>query len=267
MIDRIGELGCQDLLIDLGFRFRPGDEQKMLSILLEKSIEEDESDDAEDSGGKRVHLVPAATLEKMNRRIASAKRCVYRGGGQLLVVPWKVELNGLWLVIDFFSGLAGLLYALSIASVNFVAICLESDPILVESIRANFPDAIILNDAKDFSCEWLADFVKKRNPKGILLGGGHPCQPNSTMNVNSAEMKDPRAALGDIVPVAAINIEKKFPDVQVLVFSEQPVGRCIFRDRSDAAYGKPIGIQADIYGHVHRGRLFHGYGPADLLEG
>ena len=91
------------------------------------------------SGGREVSnpslvglegLPPAGvqvTPEGLGGRLAAAKPVAWKGRGELLQLPWPTPCSGLVLVVDLWSGLAGLLVALLALGVRFVAITAEMD--------------------------------------------------------------------------------------------------------------------------------------------
>ena len=174
-------------------------------------------------------------------------------------------MAGLWLVIDLFSGSGGLLVALSALGVRFIAVCAESDDLASAAPEAAFTGIIPVGSVEEVRASMVAPLLRKRKVAGVLVAGGAPCQPNSTLNKHSKELEDPRAELFRSIPNLAADI-RDLPEAKsilVLELLENPVGRPAFQQvHQQALGGAPLLIDAGIFGWVTRRRLYYGRGPA-----
>ena len=90
------------------------------------------------------------------------------------------------MVIDLFAGIGGLLHTLAALGADFYAISAEASEILRDSIRENFPDVVLVQDAPSVRAKVFAKVIARRKISGFLVGAGPPCGPNSSLNVGSA---------------------------------------------------------------------------------
>ena len=211
---------------------------------------------SQDLAGVRIHDFIAESADALQDRLVSLRRCTYRGVSQLPLSPWRADFRGAVLIIDLFAGVSGALVAAATLDVDMFAVVVEDDLGLLESQRSSFPDALLVSDIKLIRSDVFAKFIERRSITDILIVAGPPCQPNSRMNPDSAEFEDPRAPLADHV----LRIQRDFlslpGDAQVHSILEAPVGREAFRKRFQDQFGKPVGIDAGVFGWVRRSRLY-----------
>ena len=211
---------------------------------------------SQDLFGVRTHDFIVGSTEALQDRLVSLRRCTYRGVSQLPLSLWKAEFRGAVLIIDLFAGVSGALVAAATLDVDMFAVVVEDDLGLLESQRTSFPDALLVSDIRLICSEAFAKFIEKRSITDVLIIAGPPCQPNSKMNPDSAEFEDPRAPLADHV----LRIQQDFLSsscgAQIHSILEAPVGRAAFRAKFQDQFGKPIGIDAGIFGWVRRSRLY-----------
>ena len=211
---------------------------------------------------------PADYLKTLPTRIAAAKPCIYKHTSPLIQLPWRCHMSGLWIVVDLFSGSGGLLVALAALGVRFIAITAEEDSLVAEAPEAAFTGVIPVANVQDLRAETLRPLLQKRKVSGVLVAGGAPCQPNSTLNRKSKELDDPRAHLFKAIPDLAADI-RDLPEarhIPVLELLENPVGRQCFRDlHKEAMGGTALLIDAGVFGWVTRRRLYYGRGPAGTI--
>ena len=170
---------------------------------------------------------PPAHLKAIPQSLAAAREVVYRHQSPLCQVPWKGRLQGLWVVVDLFSGTGGLLVALATLGVRFIAVCAEENDDAAYLVTMGFPDAIHLVKAEEFAAPMLAPLLERRKCQGVIVAGGAPCQPNSSSNKHSNGLADPRAQLYKMVINAAQGIRElpQAKGLQILELFENPVGR------------------------------------------
>ena len=204
-------------------------------------------------------------MAKIPQLLAAARPVVYRHEAPLCQVPWTCKLQGLWLVIDMFSGSGGLLVALATLGIRCIAICIEKDDEAAQAVEIAFPDAIHMVSAEEFDPNMVIPVLVKRKFQGILVAGGAPCQPNSTLHRQSAGLADPQAHLYKLIIKAADGVRQlpQAAGLQVLELFENPVGRPEFQQEHRKDFGgQGILVNAGIFGWVWRRRLFYGRGPA-----
>ena len=205
--------------------------------------------------------------DAISSALATCRRCNYRGPAHLPVIPWKTAFQGNWLVIDLFGGVSGLLVALSALDVSFRALVVEESVELLDSQLASFPDAVLTRSVESLRGDVVAAVCKKRDVAGIILGGGAPCQPNSTQNTRSRGMADPRASLAQHIVRLRNEIAEALPNMQLISFLEATVGREEFRHWHEAEFGRPLAIEAGCFGYAKRARLYYGLGPLGNVAG
>ena len=79
--------------------------------------------------------------------------------------------------------------ALVSSGVEFIGLAAESDSDLRKALATNFPDVVIVPRVENFKKEWLEAVLERRRFRGVLIGAGPPCQPNSALNDDSWELE------------------------------------------------------------------------------
>ena len=125
----------------------------------------------------------------------AAKPVQWRGDGELLSLPFRVAKGGLWLVVDLWAGFSGLLFALLSLGIRFIALSAEQNPEAVAVCKAKFPNVIHVNDVRLVNSRMFHEVLKRRNIRGMLVGGGSPCQGNSSLNRGRQSLQDPRSQM------------------------------------------------------------------------
>ena len=193
-------------------------------------------------------------------RLFGAKPVTWKGRGDLPQVPWSKPTKGSWLVLDLWSGLGGLCMALLQCGLHFFAIAAEMDPVASELCATNLPNVIHIPRVESIRAEALRPFLRRRQIRGIIMGGGSPCQPNSSLNSG-------RQGLGDIrshQPLVMIQLRdeiKALPEasgLELVSFLENvgSMPRDVESQYSSWMGGSPIRIDAALCGWVHRNRLY-----------
>ena len=123
-----------------------------------------------------------AKCAAVSRKLAAANCVRWRGRGELLHLPWDPPSLGPFLLIDLWSGFAGAAMALLSLGVSVYCLAAETDP-FVRAVAAENLDVIVhVNSVEEVSVDMVRDFLQRRKVKGIILGGGSPCQGNSFLN-------------------------------------------------------------------------------------
>ena len=146
------------------------------------------------------------------------------------------------LVVSLFDGVGSMRIALDAIGVEISGyISVESCPSARRVVESTFPSTVSLSDVREISEEtvqgWAAKFPKV---KGVILGGGPPCQGVSTLNASRrGALADPRSSLHQhYVRVRAI-LEKTFSWCPVHFLMES-VSSMDARDRE--TYTRAVGI-------------------------
>lgn len=136
----------------------------------------------------------------------ACKPVTWRGRGDLLQLSWAKPLSGCWLVIDLWSGIGGLPIALLSMGVHFYCLAAESDPDARQACQQCLPHVVHVSDVADVRASDFVEFLKRRRPRGVLVGGGSPCQGNSILNKDRKGICDPRSQQ----PLELIRIRDEF---------------------------------------------------------
>jgi hypothetical protein len=198
-------------------------------------------------------------------KLAAAKPVSWRGRGDLPQLPWACPQRGLFLLVDLWSGIGGAIVCLLSMGVRFICLAAEENHDAVACVRRGFPDVVHIPRVEDVCVEMFVEVAKRRNLAGIILGGGAPCQGNSSLNLQRRGLADARtqqprylqqlAKQFGIHPVLKhIPLLKYLENVasmpgDVKEFYEQMVG------------GQSFQISAGQFGWVERRRLIFGSGP------
>ena len=126
-------------------------------------------------------------------RLYAARPVTWRGRGDLLQIPDMAAPKGTWLVLDLWAGVSGLLVAAISVGMHCYAITAESDPGAAACSVACFPNAVVVEHVEDIHATDLVPFLERRAIRGIVAGGGSPCQGNSSLNNDRQGLQDERS--------------------------------------------------------------------------
>ena len=121
-----------------------------------------------------------------------AKRAVYRGAGLAVQLPWQLPVSKPILVVDLFGGFGGTPLALFSMGVHFILLSCDSDPVAAACLKANFPAAVHFSNVKKLTGRVFQKVLAKREFAAVLVGGGSPCQGNTSLNRHAKCLDDPR---------------------------------------------------------------------------
>ena len=136
---------------------------------------------------------PGPAASSWPQQLTAAKSVSWRGQGDLLQLAWAKPLTGSWLVLDLWAGVSGLCLALLCAGTRFFALAAERDFVPAEVVSATLPNVVQLDSVEEVTGEGLRPFLQRRNVRGIIVGGGSPCQGNSALNPHRQGLQDPRS--------------------------------------------------------------------------
>ena len=196
----------------------------------------------------------------MADRLYGAKPVAWRGRGDLPQVPWSRSTRGTWLVLDLWSGMGGLCLALLQCGFHFFAIAAEMDPIAAELCASNMPNVIHVPRVESITAEALRPFLRRRQVRGILMGGGSPCQGNSSLNLDRQGLQDERSQQ----PLIMVQLREDIRAVpearslEVVSFLENVASmpESVEVEYTSWMGGDPVLIEAASCGWAHRRRLY-----------
>lgn len=192
-------------------------------------------------------------------KMYAAKPITWRGRGDLAQVPWSQPCRGAWLVLDCWSGMGGLCIALLQLGWHFYAVAAEPDPIAQAAVH-NMPNLVHVPRIEDLHAKDFLLFLQRRNIRGILMGGGSPCQGNSSLNLRRKSLEDPRSQQ----PLELKRLRAEFADLpecaslELVVFLENVASMTKeVRDHySQWMDSSPVCVDAAACGWVQRRSLF-----------
>ncbi|CAE7257437.1 unnamed protein product [Symbiodinium microadriaticum] len=205
------------------------------------------------------------TLDYRDRRslselLVAARPVVWRGAGDLLQVPWAKGPPGRWLILDLFAGYSGLCIAALSAGLHFWALAAETDEGARKVASAVMPSIVHVSDVVDVEVDALLPFIRRRRPRGIIIGAGTPCQPHSVLNRRRRGMDDPRARAPEQVRdlAAALRGHPECDQLEVLVLLENVASMDVVAcaQYSEWMSSQPVVIQAADCGWTARHRIY-----------
>ena len=163
-------------------------------------------------------------------------------------------------MLDLWAGMSGLCVALLGLGVTFYALAAEQDEQARQVASQNMPSIVHVARVEDISLECLLPFLQRRKVRGILLGGGAPCQPHSSLNTHRQGMADTRASQPSHVRrlLDELHASPACADLEIFtllenVASMQPEAAA---QLSKWAGGQPFRSDAQFCGWTKRNRLY-----------
>jgi hypothetical protein len=203
---------------------------------------------------------PQRTVDRASAdRLRAAKPVAWRGLGDLPQFTWAKPLVGSWLVIDLWAGFSGLCVALLAMGVRFHAVAAENDPFPAQVAEQILPQVVAVDAVETVTGAMFRPFLQRRQVRGIILGGGSPCQGNSILNTGRKGLADARSQQ----PQELVRIRQELQDLpecatlEIVTFLENVASmpREVM-DQYTAWMGfPPILIDAGACGWVQRRRL------------
>lgn len=131
----------------------------------------------------------------ISQRLQAAKPISWRGPGDLPQFPWAQPFKGLWLILDLWSGFGGLAIALLSLGIRCCVLAAEMDPTAAEVAHSVMPNIVHVAKVESVSAAMVVPFLRRRSGqlRGIILGGGSPCQGNSALNTARRGLADQRS--------------------------------------------------------------------------
>ena len=143
---------------------------------------------------------------------------------------------------------------------HFYALAAESDPVARKACTSAMPNIVHVEDVKHVFAKDLVAFIKRRQPRAILLGGGSPCQGNSSLNLSRRGLRDERS----LQPLELCRIRDELvalPEcagIPILTFLEnvKSMPASVLAQYVTWMGFPPVHIDAIDCGWVHRSRLY-----------
>ena len=203
----------------------------------------------------------AAQASSVSSKLTAAKPVTWRGRGDLPQFSWvNPPLRGKWLVLDLWSGMGGLCLALVTMGTHFYALAAECDEACRDCVRQTMPNVVHAPRVEDIQVCDLKAIAKRRNLRGILLGGGSPCQGNSVLNAGRLGLADDRSLQPQALQRLAQDIrsDPDFQDLEVITFLENvdSMPAEVRNAYSSWMGSNPVQVNAATCGWVQRRRLY-----------
>lgn len=212
-------------------------------------------------GHRQVHLQEGDS-SPVSKRLYAAKPVSWRGKGDLLQCPWVIVPKGpfLVIVIDLWSGMWGLPIALSCMATTFYTLAAECDADARQACASSMPNIVHVEDVAKVRASDFVEFLERRKPRAIIIGGGSPCQRNSNLNTRRKGLGDPHSHQ----PLELCRIQDEFQslpcaqDIPIITFLENvgSMPREVQERYTHWLGPPPVRIEAISCGWVHRNRCF-----------
>ena len=164
---------------------------------------------------------------------------------------------GLW------SGYSGADIALLSLGVKFYILAAEINPDVVKMADAPIDQMVHVPTVECVNAEMVRGPIKKRNILTILVGGGSPCQVNTSLNKGRKGLADPRSQQPKELVRIRDGLKKAFPNIAVLTFLENTASspKEVKQEYDLLVGAKPVSINAGIFGWVDHKRLYWAASP------
>ena len=174
------------------------------------------------------------------------------------------------LLIDLWSGYSGAAIALLSLGVKCYVLAAESNPDVVKMADTTIDQMVYVPTVECVNAEMVRGLIQKRNIQTILVGGGSPCQGNTSLNKGRRGLADPRSQQPKELVRIRDELKKAFPNIAVLTFLENVASSFEeVKQEYDLLMGvKPVSINAGIFGSVGRSQApLLGGGPSRRRHG
>ena len=196
----------------------------------------------------------------MAEKLTAAKPVSWRGRGDLPQAVWCTPPKGTILVIELWSGISGLSLALLSVGATFYAAAAETNPDARACAQASMPHIAHYPSVEALVAEDFRGLLTRRKPRAVILGGGSPCQGNSSLNKDRKGLQDVRSQQ----PWHLFRLRNEFralPEmvgIALIIFLENVASmpKQVCRQYSEWLKCSPVMVEAGCFGWVHRRRLY-----------
>ena len=163
-------------------------------------------------------------------------------------------------MLDLWAGISGLCIALLQLGLHFYGVAAECDETARYVAGINMPNLVHVPQVEQLTAAQFVPLLRRRAFRGVIMGGGSPCQGNSSLNLGRQGLADPRSQQ----PLELQRLRREFDElpemagVELVVFLEN-VGSMptSARQRYNAwLRAEPIVVDAATCGWVRRNRLY-----------
>ena len=140
---------------------------------------------------------------------------------------------------------------------SFWAIAAESDDQAASVASANFPNLVHIKCVEHITEATLSPFFQKRQVRGVILGGGSPCQGNTVLNNQRLGLQDERSWQPfELCRIKKI-IEQLAPDCEIVSLLENVASmpQQVLQKYNEWMGFPPVQVSAGQCGWVQRNRF------------
>ena len=162
-------------------------------------------------------------------------------------------------MIECWAGVGGLALALLSMGVQFWSLSAECDPTAVQVSQSCMPQTVHVQRVETLRASMLVPFLRKRRIRGIIMGGGSPCQGNSALNSGRKGLSDARSQQPFVLRQLRHDIEKlpEAADIEILSLLENVASMQsdVLAQYNEWMNGPPVKVAAGQCGWVQRNRF------------
>ena len=157
-------------------------------------------------------------------------------------------MTGPVLLIDIWSGFSGASIAMLSLGVKIYVLAAEINPDVTKMAAASLDQAVHVPAEELINARMVEGIMKKRSIQAIVVGGGSPCQGNTSLN-KSRELNDPRSLQPKELVRIKDELKRTYPKTPVLTFLENVASSPQqVNEEYDQLMGvQPIRIDAGIF--------------------
>ena len=202
-------------------------------------------------------------MEEIAARLEAAGAVHWRGRGELITLPWKPPMTGPVLLIDLWSGFSGASIAMLSLGVKVYVLAAEINPDVAKMAEASLDQIVHVPAVELINARMIEGIMKKRSIQAIVVGGGSPCQGNTSLNKSRKGLDDPRSLQPNELVRIRDELKRTYPKTPVLTFLENVASspQQVKQEYDQLMGVQPIRIDAGIFGWVQRKRLYWASGP------
>ncbi len=203
------------------------------------------------------------TPAEISVRLEAAKPARWKGRGDLVSLPWTPPVPGPILLIDLWSGFSGAAIALLTLGVKIYVLAAESNPDVVTMAEAAIDQIVHVRAVEMINAEMVRGIIERRSISCIVVGGGSPCQGNTSLNRSRQGLGDVRSQQPNELVRIRDELKSAYPATPVLTFLENVASmpQQVKKEYDRLMGVRPIFVNAAIFGWVDRKRLFWASGP------